>query len=473
MAVAVRAACAESRKRCAVVDLDPGDPADVRARQIAAEYAALLRGPDADPGTDLLPGPTAAYRRGVRYTPRTAAAPPGPSYRPTGDGYYLVTGGLGAVGRHLIRRLVDGGARHIGVVGRSVLDEARTARLREAAKGAEAAYLPCDVADASALAAAAHEFGARWGRLLGVVHCSGGVNPFGAMHRRPWSDAARVVAPKVPGSLNAVRLAQGEGADFAVLVSSIAGTQPRAGRGLVDYSLANAYQLALAERENGPVTAVTAHAWPNWTGTGMEADASYSAAHSLAADEAADAFLAHIRSGGAVVFPGTASTAAPPHAPAPAAPPVTRGAARPGTYDEVTEIRTVIAARPAGGRNHELMRGHVRDAFVHVLGEDPGDRPLQALGLDSLVIAELTAALERCSGLTVDPSLLMRAPTAAEVAAGLAAAAPEGSPAPAEDTPSTGTAAMHGRSVSPAVDDQRVSALSALLHPLLTRDRNR
>ncbi|MCL6735938.1 beta-ketoacyl reductase [Streptomyces neyagawaensis] len=433
--------------------------------------------------------------------PRTAAARPGPSYRPTGDGYYLVTGGLGAVGRHLIRRLVDGGARHIGVIGRSVLDEARAARLREAAQGAEAAYLPCDVADASALAAAAHEFGARWGRLLGVVHCSGGVNPFGAMHRRPWSDAARVVAPKVPGSLNAVRLAQEEGSDFAVLVSSIAGTQPRAGRGLVDYSLANAYQLALAERENGPVTAVTAHAWPNWTGTGMEADASYSAAHSLAADEAADAFLAHIRSGGAVVFPGTASTAAPPQAlPASADSPATRGVARPGASDEVAEIRTVIAARPSGGRNHELMRGHVRDAFVHVLGEDPGDRPLQALGLDSLVIAELTAALERCSGLTVDPSLLMRAPTAAEVAAGLTTAAPESSPASAEDTPSPGPVAVNdqrvsaagdgqrvsaavdgqpasvavdGQRASVAVDDQRVSALSALLHPLLTRDRNR
>ncbi|SPF02717.1 SDR family NAD(P)-dependent oxidoreductase [Streptomyces sp. MA5143a] len=485
MAVAVRAACAESRKPCAVVDLDPADPADVRARQIAAEYTALFQGRDADPGTDLLPGTTAAYRRGVRYTPRTAAAPPGPSYRPTNDGYYLVTGGLGAVGRYLIRRLVDGGARHIGVIGRSVLDETRAARLRKAAQGAEAAYLPCDVVDASALAAAAREFGARWGRLLGVVHCSGGVNPFGAMHRRPWSDAARVIAPKVPGSLNAVRLAQEEGADFAVLVSSVAGAQPRAGRGLVDYSLANAYQLALAERENGPVTAVTAHAWPNWTGTGMEADASYSAAHSLAADEAADAFLTHITSGGAVVFPGTASTATPPQAPpapaVPAAPPATREAARSRAYDEVAEIRTVIAARPAGGRNHDQMRGHVRDAFVHVLGEDPGDRPLQALGLDSLVIAELTAALERCSGLTVDPSLLMRAPTAAEVAAGLAAA-PESSPAPAEDTPPTGPAAADdrrvsvagdGRRVSAAVDEQRVSALSALLHPLLTRDRNR
>ncbi|WP_159765669.1 SDR family NAD(P)-dependent oxidoreductase [Streptomyces sp. HM190] len=493
MAVAVRAACAESRKRCAVVDLDPADPADVRARQIAAEYTALLRSPDADPGTDLFSGTTAAYRRGVRYAPRTAAARPGPAYRPTGDGYYLVTGGLGAVGRHLIRRLVDGGARHIGVVGRSVLDEARAALLRETAKGAEAAYLPCDVADASALTAAAREFGARWGRLRGVVHCSGGVNPFGAMHRRPWSDAARVVAPKVPGSLNAVRLARAEGADFAVLVSSVAGSRPRAGRGLVDYSLANAYQLALAERENDAVTTVTAHAWPNWTGTGMEADASYSAAHSLAADEAADAFFAHLRSSGAVVFPGTVSTAAQPPAPAPAGPPATTGANGTGPYGEATEIRTVIAARPAGGRNHEQLRGHVRDAFVHVLGEDPGDRPLRTLGLDSLVIAELTAALERCSGLTVDPSLLMRAPTAADVAAGLAAAAPESPPAPTGAAPPTGSAAGHDQGVLAADDDQsalvagaadappvsaagddlRVSALSALLHPLLTRDRNR
>ncbi|WP_338894781.1 SDR family NAD(P)-dependent oxidoreductase [Streptomyces sp. TG1A-60] len=460
MAMAVRAACAESRKHSAVLDLDPADPADVRARQIAAEYAALLHGPDAGPGTDPLTGTFAAYRHGIRYVPKTVAAPPGPSYEPSGDGYYLVTGGLGAVGRHLVRRLVDRGARRIGVVGRSVIDEAHPVQLRELARRAEVKYLPCDVSDASTLAAVARELGARWGRLLGVVHCSGGVNPFGAMHRRPWSDAAKVVAPKIPGSLNAVRLAQERGADFAVLVSSIAGTRAGAGRGLVDYSLANAYQLALAEAENGTATTVTAHAWPNWTGTGMEADASYSAAHSIGTDEAADAFLDHIRSGGAVVFPGTAPTPAGPEAPAAPA----RGAARSGTHGGATEIRTVIPVPPTGERDHEVMRGHVRDAFVQVLGEDPGDRPLQALGLDSLVIAELTTALEQRGGLTVDPSMLMRAGTADDIATGLAATTASRSAAPAKE-------ASPIRSV--AFDDQRVSALSALLHPLLTRDRDR
>ncbi|MER6091338.1 SDR family NAD(P)-dependent oxidoreductase [Streptomyces bluensis] len=448
MAMAVRAACAESRKHSAAVDLDPADPAAVRARQIAAEYAALLHGPEAEPGTDLLSGATAAYRHGIRYVPHTVAAPPGPSYEPSGDGYYLVTGGLGAVGQHLIRRLVDRGARRIGVVGRSVIDEAHAVPLREPARRAEVRYLPCDVSDASALAAVAREFGARWGRLLGVVHCSGWVNPFGAMHRRPWSDAAKVVAPKIPGSLNAVRLAQELGADFAVLVSSIAGAQDRAGRGLVDYSMANAYQLALAESENGSATTVTAHAWPNWTGTGMEADVSYSAAHSIGTGEAADAFLDHIRSGGAVVFPGSAPT--------------------PGEPCTDTEIRTVVPARTTDGRDHEVMRVHVRDTFVHVLGEDPGDRPIQTLGLDSLVIAELAAALEQRGGLPVDPSLLMRARTADDIAAGLAAATSGPSAALAEEASPARSGAFRDQR-----DDQRVSALSALLHPLLTRDRDR
>ncbi|MFF3716143.1 SDR family NAD(P)-dependent oxidoreductase [Streptomyces prasinus] len=508
-AMAVRAACAESRKHSAVVDLDPADPVEARARQIAAEYAALPHGSGTGPGTEPPSGVLAAYRRGVRHVPRAVAAPSGPPYDPHGDGYYLVTGGLGAVGRQLIRRLVDRGARRIGVVGRSALDPDRSAELRELARRAEVAYLSCDVRDASALTDAARRFGARWGRLRGVVHCSGRVNPFGAMHRRPWSDAVRVTDPKITGSLNAVRLAQRQGADFAVLVSSIAGSLARAGRGLVDYSLANAYQLALAEREHGTATTVTAHAWPNWTGTGMEADASYSAAHSLGADEAADAFLDHLRSGGAIVFPGAAPTPArngsavpsvpadfsTPFAPADsAAPPApalglpaaagtvepsvlvthaapVRDAARPAAHPAGARARGVITAPAAGGPDHAVMRGHVRDAFVHVLGEDPGDRAIRTLGLDSLVIAELTTALEQRGGRTVDPSLLMRAGTADDLASALVAdtapppeappapaaagEGPDGPPVPAPDTPGA------------------PSALSALLHPLLAHDRDR
>ncbi|MFE5487691.1 SDR family NAD(P)-dependent oxidoreductase [Streptomyces sp. NPDC056527] len=446
MAMAVRAAGAESRKPTAVVHLDPADAADVQAVRLAAEFAALSAGPaaGADAGTVV-----AAYRRGVRYTPEQVSAPASPPYALPASGYYLVTGGLGAVGLRLTERLIDRGAKRIGIIGRSVVDAERSAPLRELARRAEVEYLACDVSDPAALAAAAGQFGRRWGRLVGVVHSSGGVNPFGAMHRRTWSDAEKVLAPKVPGSLNVVRLAKEQGADFAVLVSSIAGTQALAGRGLVDYSLANAYQLALAERENDSVTTVTAHAWPNWTGIGMKADASFSAAHSVGAEQALDAFFDHLRSGGAVIFPGSAPSTPPEAAesvesvePAPPAAPV--------------EPRVLPAPAPAG-QDVAGMRARVRDAFVQVLGEDPGDRPLQRLGLDSLVIAELTTALEQRSGLTVDPSLLMRARTAVEIAADLAV-----QEAPASHRPTTTDQA-----------DAPASALSALLRPLLDHDRQR
>ncbi|KOU53808.1 hypothetical protein ADK55_15315, partial [Streptomyces sp. WM4235] len=439
MAMAVRSAGAEGRRPTAVVHLDPAEPAETLAGRLAAEYGALTAVTDSetetrtqaetDAGGDTV---VAAHRRGVRYTPHSVPTVPGAPYALPPDGYCLVTGGLGAVGLRLTGRLIDRGAKRIGIIGRSALDPARSEALRDLAARADVDYVSCDVSDPEALAAVAGLLGRRWGRLVGVVHSSGGVNPFGAMHRRPWSDAEKVLAPKVPGSLNVVRLAKEEGADFVVLVSSIAGTQASAGRGLVDYSLANAYQLALAEKENDAVTTVTAHAWPNWTGIGMKADASFSAAHSIGAEQALDAFVDHLRTGGAVIFPGSTATA-----PAEPVEPV-----EPEPFDSVatpTPPRTrpeavVVPAPTRAGHDRAGMRARVRDAFVHVLGEDPGERPLPGLGLDSLMIAELTTVLEQRSGLTVDPSLLMRARTADDIAAGLAAhEAPAASRPPTPD----------------------------------------
>ncbi|MET7760400.1 SDR family NAD(P)-dependent oxidoreductase [Streptomyces sp. NPDC005389] len=465
-AMAVRAAGAEGRRPTAVVHLDPADPAADQAAHLAAELAALVSGaPEADAadaGTTV-----AAYKQGARYVPETAPARPGPPYFLPAEGYCLVTGGLGAVGLRLTERLIARGARRVAVVGRSALDATRAQALRElAGGGAEVEYMPCDVSDPTALAAVADRLGRRWGRLVGVVHASGGVNSFGAMHRRSWSDAEKVLAPKVAGSLHVVRLAKDQRADFAVLVSSIAGTQALAGRGLVDYSLANAFQLALAEREDDEVTAVTAHAWPNWTGIGMKADDTFSAAYSVGAEEALDAFFDHLRSGGAVVFPGTApapadtvgTTTAAPAPTTPATPVVPAAPVAPAAR---ADGPAGAGPEPAGTRRDTTaMRARVRDAFLQVLGEDPGDRPLQGLGLDSLMIAELATALER-GGLTVDPSLLMRARTADDIAAELAdLAAPAGIPAPPAAAVPDHTGAAD-------------STLSALLRPLLDHDAGR
>ncbi|MEG8281368.1 SDR family oxidoreductase, partial [Streptomyces sp. AHA2] len=495
-AMAVRAAGAEGRRPTAVVHLDPADPAEAQAAHLAAEYATLANGaPDTaatDAGTTL-----AAYRRGVRYVPETAPARPGPPYSLPAEGYCLVTGGLGAVGLRLTERLIARGARRVAVVGRSALDAARARTLRQLAGPAEVEYLPCDVSDPAALAEVADRLGRRWGRLVGVVHASGWANPFGAMHRRPWSDAEKVLAPKVAGSLHVVRLAKEQRADFAVLVSSIAGTQALAGRGLVDYSLANAFQLALAEREDDVVTAVTAHAWPNWTGIGMKADDAFSAAYSIGAEEALDAFGDHLRSGGAVLFPGRAPVPAQeppvPAVPAlatPAAPAVRAVPADPAVTGDGAPSPAAGPEPAVTRRDTTVMRAHVRSAFLHVLGEDPGDTPLQRLGLDSLMIAELTTALERGGGPTVDPSLLLRARTAEDIAAELAETAGHAGPVqhagqaeqaehagPAEHPglPASAAAATTAAATAsaPGHDGAAVSTLSALLRPLLDDDGRR
>ncbi|WP_240763028.1 SDR family NAD(P)-dependent oxidoreductase [Micromonospora sp. HM134] len=460
-AFAVRAAAAENRFTVAVLDLDPADPVEIRARQIAAEFAALR------PGADTV----VAYRGGVRYVPTPSAARPGPPADLTGDGYHLVTGGLGAVGRRLVTHLVTRGARRVGIVGRSPVDGAAEDFLRGLRPEAEVDYQRCDVADPAALTAAAASFARRWGRLRGIVHCSGGVNQFGSLRRRQWPEAARVTAPKVAGSRNVIRLARTEGADHVALVSSIAGALPDAGRGLVDYALANAYQLALAGQAGDDGPTVTAHAWPNWSGIGMAADESFSAGHSITLDQALAGFDAYLLTGGAVVFPGSAVpqpttvSAPPPQAahraastahpePAPAAP--------------LPADSAVGDAAPAGPPSDGDPGGAyrlVRDAFVDVLGEDPGDLPLRDLGLDSLVIADLTSAIERLSGTTVDPSLVMRSRTMADLAARLTDRAEP--PAPASGTDPVIRAAGAVPSAPGPGDPVPTASLSALLRPLL------
>ncbi|HEY0638425.1 MAG TPA: beta-ketoacyl reductase, partial [Pseudonocardiaceae bacterium] len=381
------------------------------------------------------------------------------------------------------------GARRIGIVGRSAADPATSAPLRELATLADVRYVPCDVADGSAVAAVITRLGEDWGRLRGVVHCSGGVNPFGSLRRRDWADAARIAAPKVAGSHAVLHAAREHAADFVVLVSSIAGRLPAAGRGLVDYTLANAYQLALAEREHGPVTAVTAHAWPNWAGIGMEADATFAAAHTITHDQGVAGFATHLRTGGGILFPG----AAPEPATATPAGSSPNGAA---PAEVVTVVPAPVHAPDVSPALTEAMTGLVRDAFLDVLGQQPGERAIADLGLDSITIADLANAIERRSRRTVDLAVVMRARTVIDIATWLAttaATAAVASTATATTTAATATTAGattttpttaavvagNGEPAAPSGGDlvmpqQRsgpdsaAGSLSALLRPLLT-----
>ncbi|WP_150246459.1 SDR family NAD(P)-dependent oxidoreductase, partial [Nocardiopsis quinghaiensis] len=418
---AVLAAGAESRLTATAVDLDPGADPPAAAREVVADLTAG-------------PGGRVALRDGLRYTPRREEADAGPVPDLSGDGFLLVTGGAGAVGRLMVRRLAELGARRIGIVGRSRLDAAAVADLTGLAPSSEVAYMSCDVSEAEELRAVVHKLSLRWGSLAGIVHASGRALPFGSHRRRSGEDAARTLAPKTTGSDNVLSTARERRAGFVVLVSSVAGDDPAAGRGLVDYAMANAYQLALAEHagaEDGP-TVVTAHAWPDWSGVGLDADASFSATASLGTDEALAGFAAHLLSGGRVSFPGSSH-------------PVRTGeeavARPPLTAPERPEPRVP-------SRSREETASLVRSCLTDLLGEAPGTRTVADLGLDSLAIADLVNLLEKHHGRTVDPSAVMRARTVEDIAALLEE--------DARPAPQAGSAEPAGQPLG----------LSALLRPL-------
>src|SRR6185436_3184761 len=92
---------------CTRIDLDPEGPED----QSAALFEELARGPSSD---------EIAWRDGqrhvhrlVRSEPRTAGA-----LQLDANAAYLITGGFGALGRHVAAWLADQGARHLVLLGR-------------------------------------------------------------------------------------------------------------------------------------------------------------------------------------------------------------------------------------------------------------------------------------------------------------------------------------------------------------------
>ena len=147
--------------RCTRLDLE-GQPSDADADHIAGELLA-------EPGDDEI-----AVRDGQRFAARLATGPLGPTgvtgapaaalpatpvrapdtrdaalaARPIrGDASYLVTGGFGGLGLSLARWLVDHGARHLVLAGRSTPGEAATAELRALeAAGATIVQSSADVA---------------------------------------------------------------------------------------------------------------------------------------------------------------------------------------------------------------------------------------------------------------------------------------------------------------------------------------
>ena len=337
--------------------------------------------------------------------PQQAAAGPLPV---RSGGTYLITGGLGGLGRVFARELARHAPVHLVLAGRRPLGDRERAALAELACGGTAAqYIQADVSTAEGVAALVRAARSAGQPLTGVIH-SAGVIRDSFLLRKTRDEAAAVLAAKVRGTALLDEALREEPLDFFVLFSSLAGTIGNLGQ--ADYGFANAYldyyarwREALRRRgsRSGRSLAI---GWPLWAeGGAMHAAGGGDRAraelglHPLTAGEGIAAFFTALASDApqVVVVKGEARTwELLQSSPGLAEPSAAAGPAQTAGPAEVT---------PAGpGEDDPVLRSRVVDHLVRLVArftklpaaEIRTDTSFGRYGVESIMIIGMTEELE-------------------------------------------------------------------------------
>ncbi|MGW5724146.1 type I polyketide synthase [Amycolatopsis sp. NPDC003865] len=358
-----------------------------------------------------------------RLTRRTAH--PAKPWRPSGT--VLVTGGTGALGRHVARWLAGAGAEHLVLTSRRgpAAPGATELRAELTALGARVDVLACDLTDRAALAATLDTVGP----LTAVVHTAG-VLTDGVLEALTPARLAAVVDAKAVAARNLHDLTAGHPLAAFVLFSSCAGTFGAAGQG--NYAAANAFLDALAEQRRAHGLVATSIAWGPWADGGMATTAAAeehlgrTGLVPLRPDRGIAALRAAVESGGAAVTVADVdwdrfAAALTAHRPSPllaGLPEVRPAAATDSLGSRLANLSTVDAERLL----LKVVREQVAFALGHRSADDvPAGRTFKELGFDSLTAVELRNRLGTATGLRLPATLAFDYPTATALAAYLRA----------------------------------------------------
>jgi acyl carrier protein len=397
------------------------------------------------------------------------------------DATYLVTGGLGAIGRAVARYLAGRGAGHLVLLGRAGAAAGPAAADVEWLRDrAEVHVVRADVADEPAMARVFERIGAGMPPLRGIFHAAGVLDD-GLMAGQTAARFAAVMAPKVRGSWILHQLSLSLPVEQFVLFSSVASIVGSPGQ--AGYAAANAFMNRLARFRHALGLPATSLCWGPWADDGLAARADRDGrltGHGFAGIPAELGIRALDRALGAdrvelaiMDFrPGAwrASFPVPAALPFFAELPADEAAdddVGSGGGDVVARLDAAATPR----QRRELLESFLRREIGRVLRQAP-DRigahtPFGSLGLDSLMALEVRNRLERELGRGLPVSVVWNYPTVAELAvfvAGLLALPLDGDEpaAPAAAEPDDARAAE----LAAMSDDDVLELLGARLREL-------
>lgn len=365
-----------------------------------------------------------------------------------GGASYLVTGGLGMLGRRGGEWLAERGAEDVVLVSRREPTESTLeliAAIEE--KGCRVHVMLADIGVKESVVNLLARIEKKLPPLKGILHAAGVLDD-GLLVEQTWDRFEKVLDPKKRGAALLDQLTRGLDLDFFVLYSSAASVLGSPGQ--TNYATGNAYLDGLAYRrvaEGLPTVAVNFGPWNEGMAasetvtkatefqgiTPLTADEAHEAVERLFDNEIIQATMldtdwGRMRQRFPVEAPPLLDELWPANSGAAAGPAVL--------------LEKLREAEAAGEPREEVFRQHIANELQQVLSlpEPPGDDvPLAELGLDSLMAVEFSSRLQQQvgHGFPIPPTLAFDYPSVAKLTARLMEMIDS---VPAAETPVTVTA---------------------------------
>lgn len=199
------------------------------------------------------------------------------------DGVYLITGGMGGIGKILLHEITMQVSRaKIILLGRASANEAVLNELKRSLgdrfdEGIVIEYFATDVGDKAALKNCIEQINKKHGPITSVLHCAG-VNHDNLLKNKSEDELRKVFHTKVSGLVALDELTQDQPLDHFVAFSSLSAVHGNVGQ--IDYACANAFMDAFIHArqkrvvEGMRVGRSISINWPLWREGGMRVDES-------------------------------------------------------------------------------------------------------------------------------------------------------------------------------------------------------